>query len=165
MPVSQPRTRPKFSHIRANLDISRYVTAAQATLEPTGSGSLAASGDAGVVRQHIGRQALGMSDVLERFRVRVEGTRPIRLTVAEMTPNEALAAVEFLERELQLTQAAAAPALALLQRATDGDGDQSAPQWELRRAREMVATLVRVQQQTDRLLASVRVVQLPAPAD
>jgi hypothetical protein len=43
-----------------------------------------------------------MSDVLERFRVRVEGTLQIRPRVAEMTPDEALAAVEFLERELQL---------------------------------------------------------------
>ena len=33
-----------------------------------------------------------MSD--ERFHVRMEGDRPIRLTVAEMTPDEALAAVE-----------------------------------------------------------------------
>jgi hypothetical protein len=62
-----------------------------------------------------------MSDSLERFRVRMEGTRPIRLPVAEMTPDEALAAVEFLERELQLMQANAAPAVALLQRIVDGD--------------------------------------------
>ncbi|HEY2617428.1 MAG TPA: hypothetical protein VGI78_08830, partial [Acetobacteraceae bacterium] len=41
------------------------------------------------------------------------------------------------------------------------DGDWAAPQWELRRARELVATLVRVQQQTDRLRAAVRV-ELPA---
>jgi hypothetical protein len=44
-----------------------------------------------------------MADSLERFRVRMEGTRPIQLPVAEMTPDEALAAVEFLEREPQYT--------------------------------------------------------------
>jgi hypothetical protein len=103
-----------------------------------------------------------MSDVLERFRVRVEGTLQIRLRVAEMTPDEALAAVEFLERELQLMQAAAAPALALLQRATDGD--QSAPLWELHRARETAATLVRVQQQTARLRAAVQAAVMAAAA-
>jgi hypothetical protein len=90
----------------------------------------------------------------------MEGTRSIRLPVAEMTPDEVLAAIEFLDRELQLMQQHAAPALALLQRATDGD--QSAPQWELRRARETVATLLRVQQQTARLREAVRAVQLTA---
>jgi hypothetical protein len=49
----------------------------------------------------------------------------------------------------------AAPALALLQRVADG-GDRSTPGWELHRARETMATLVRVQQQTDRLRAAVR---------
>jgi hypothetical protein len=38
------------------------------------------------------------------------------------------------------------------------------PQWELRRARETVATLVRMQQQTDRLREAVRTV-VPAAAD
>ena len=37
-----------------------------------------------------------MSDSQERFHVRMEGDRPVRLTVAEMTPDEALAAVAFL---------------------------------------------------------------------
>ena len=73
----------------------------------------------------------------ERFHVRIEGTLPIRLTVAEMTPDEALGAVEFQERELQLMQAAAAPAVALLQRVADGD--RSMTRRELRDAREMVA--------------------------
>jgi hypothetical protein len=100
-----------------------------------------------------------MADLQERFLVRMEGTRPIRLPVAEMTSGEALAAVEFLEHELQLMQAAAAPALVLPQRVTNDD--RSTPRWELHRAREMVATLVRVQQQTARLRAAVRVV-LPA---
>ena len=59
-----------------------------------------------------------MSD--ERFRVRLEGTRPIRLTVAEMTPEDVRLAVAFAERELQLMQETAAPAMALLQRAADG---------------------------------------------
>ena len=90
-----------------------------------------------------------MPDPQERFRVRLEGTRPIRLTVAEMTPEDVPLAVAFAERELQLTQGHAALALALLQRAANGD--QSMPGWELHRARETVATLVRVQQQTDRL--------------
>ena len=100
-----------------------------------------------------------MSD--ERFRVRLEGTRPIRLTVAEMTPEDVRLAVAFAERELQLMQETAAPAMALLQRA--GDGDQSMPRWELRRARETVATLVRMQQQTDRLREAVLAV-VPAAA-
>jgi hypothetical protein len=56
----------------------------------------------------------------------------------------------------------AAAALALLQRIADGDRSMSRPQ--LRRARETVATLVRVQQQTDRLRTAVRTV-LPAAAD
>ena len=81
---------------------------------------------------HRAASSAAMSDSQERFRVRMEGTLPIRLTVAEMTPDEALAAVEFLERELQLTQAAAAPALALLQRHVAGD--RSTLQWELRQA-------------------------------
>ena len=85
-----------------------------------------------------------MSDSQERFHVRLEGTRPIRLTVAEMTPEDVRLAVAFAERELQLMQQHAAPALALLQRAADGDG--SVLRWELHRARETAATLVRVQQ-------------------
>jgi hypothetical protein len=52
--------------------------------------------------------------------------------------------------------------MALLQRAADGD--QSMPRWELRRARETVATLVRVQQQTDRLREAV-LAEVPAAAD
>jgi hypothetical protein len=42
------------------------------------------------------------------------GDRSIRLPVAEMTPDEALAAVGFLERELAIMMENAAPALALL---------------------------------------------------
>ena len=99
----------------------------------------------------------------ERFRVRMEGTLQIRLPVAEMTPDEALAAVAFQERELQLMQAAAAPALALLQRAATGG--QTMPRWELSRAQETAATLLRVQQQAARLRAAVRAVQQPASAD
>jgi hypothetical protein len=71
-----------------------------------------------------------------------------------MAPDEALAAVAFQERELQLMQEAATPTLALLQRVADGD--RSMPRRELRKARETVATLVRVQQQTARLRAAVR---------
>jgi hypothetical protein len=59
-------------------------------------------------------------------------------------------------------QETATPALELLKRVADGD--RSMPRLELRRARDMVATLVRVQQQTDRLRAAVRAV-LPAAAD
>jgi hypothetical protein len=77
-----------------------------------------------------------------------------------MTPDEALAAVAFQERELQLMQETAAPAIKLLQRVADGD--RAMPRRELRKAREMVATLVRVQQQTDRLRAAVRALQLAA---
>jgi len=79
-----------------------------------------------------------------------------------MTRDDALAAVAFQERELQLTQGLAAPALALLQRVADGD--QSVLRWELHRAREMAETLVRVQQQTDRLRAAVQARQ-PVAAD
>ena len=96
----------------------------------------------------------------ERFRVRMEGTRVVHLTAAEMTPEDVRLAVAFAERELQLMQETAAPAMALLQRAAD----QSMLQWELRRARETVATLVRMQQQTDRLREAVRAV-VPAAAD
>ena len=95
-----------------------------------------------------------MSDSQERFHVRMNRDRPVRLTVAEMTPEDALAAVAFQERELQLMQENAAPAIKLLQRVADGD--RSMPRRELRQAREMVATMVRVQQQTDRLRAAVR---------
>jgi hypothetical protein len=90
------------------------------------------------------------------------GSRPIRLAVAEMTPDEALAAVAFLERELAIIMENAAPAVALLQRVADGDRSMSRRQ--LRRAREMVATLVRVQQQVDRLRVAVRSLQQPASA-
>lgn len=93
----------------------------------------------------------------ETFRVRLEGTRPICLTVAEMTPEDVRLAVTFAERELQLMQETATPALAVLQRAADGD--QSVARWELHRAREMAETLVRVQRQTDRLRAAVRALQ------
>jgi hypothetical protein len=101
-----------------------------------------------------------MSDSQERFHVRIEGDRPIRLPVAEMTPDYALAAVAFQERELVIMMENSAPAVALLQRIADGD--RSMPRRQLRKARE--ATLVRVQQQTDRLRAAVRTV-LPAAAD
>jgi hypothetical protein len=72
----------------------------------------------------------------------MKGERPIRLPVAEMTPDEALAAVAFAARELQLMQANATPAVALLQRVAAGD--RSMTRRQLRKAREMVATLVRV---------------------
>ena len=101
-----------------------------------------------------------MSDSQERFRVRMEGTRPIWLPVAEMTPDDALAAVAFQERELAVMMENAAPGVALLQRIADGDRSMSRRQ--LRRARETVATLVRVQQQTDRLRAAVRAMLPPA---
>jgi hypothetical protein len=52
----------------------------------------------------------------KRFHVRLEGHRPVRLTVAEMTPEDARLDVAFQERELELMQETAAPALALLQR-------------------------------------------------
>jgi hypothetical protein len=57
-----------------------------------------------------------MSDPQERFHVRLEGTRPIRLTVAEMSPEDVRLAVASAERELQLMQEHAAAALALLGR-------------------------------------------------
>ena len=71
-------------------------------------------------------------------------------------------AVASAERELQLMQESAAPALALLQRVTDGD--QSTPRWELHRAGLMAATLARVQQQAARLREAVLALQ-PAAAD
>jgi hypothetical protein len=66
------------------------------------------------------------------------------------------------ERELQLMKERTAPVLALLQRVADGD--RSMPKWELSRAREMVETLARVQQQTARLREAVQAMQ-PAAAD
>jgi hypothetical protein len=66
------------------------------------------------------------------------------------------------ERELAIMMENAAPALAPLQ--CVAVGDRSMTRRELRRARETVATLVRVQQQTDRLRAAVRAVR-PAAAD
>jgi hypothetical protein len=71
--------------------------------------------------------------------------------------------VAFQDRELAIMIKNAAPALELLKRVADGD--RSMPRRELRKARETVATLVRVQQQRDRLRAAVRAVQLPAAAD
>jgi hypothetical protein len=47
----------------------------------------------------------------ERFHVRMEGDRPIRLAVAEMTPDEALAAVAFQERELSRLRVSASEGL------------------------------------------------------
>jgi hypothetical protein len=70
-----------------------------------------------------------------------------------MTPDDARAAVAFAEHELVLTLGNATPALALLQRVADGD--RSTPRREVRKARETVATLVRVRQRTDRLRAAV----------
>ena len=102
-----------------------------------------------------------MADSQERFHVRLEGPRVVRLTVAEMTPEDLRLAVAFAERELQLMQQHAVSALALLQRVADGD--RSTLPWELHRARETVATLVRVQQQTDRLRAAVPAGQPAAP--
>ena len=96
----------------------------------------------------------------ERFHFRMAGGRPIRLTVAEMTPEDVRLAGASAERELQLMKAHAAPALALLQRVADGD--RSTPRWELHRARETAETLHRVQQQTDRLRAAGRTAQPPA---
>jgi hypothetical protein len=93
----------------------------------------------------------------ERFPVRMEGVRPVRLTVAEMTPDEARLAVAFAERELVLTLENATPALALLQRVAEGD--RSMTRREVRKARETVATLVRMRQQTDRLRAAVQAVR------
>jgi hypothetical protein len=92
----------------------------------------------------------------ETFHVRMEGPRVVRLTVAEMTPEDLRLAGAFAERELQLMQQHAVPALALLQRVAAGD--RSTLPWELHRAQETVATLVRMQQQTDRLRAAVRAV-------
>ena len=40
----------------------------------------------------------------EHFHVRLEGPRVVRLTVAEMTPEDLRLAVAFAERELQLMQ-------------------------------------------------------------
>jgi hypothetical protein len=68
----------------------------------------------------------------------------------------------FRERELAIMMVNATPALALLQRVAEGD--RSMTRRELRRARETVAGLVRVRQQTDRLRAAVRAV-LPAAVD
>ena len=45
-----------------------------------------------------------MSDSPERYFVRMEGDRPVRLPVAAMTPEERVAGVAFQERELQLMQ-------------------------------------------------------------
>jgi hypothetical protein len=90
----------------------------------------------------------------ERFHVRMEGVSPVRLPAAEMTPDEALAAVAFQERELAIMMENAAPAVALLQRIADGDRSMSRRQ--LRKARETVVTLVRVQQQAARLRAAMR---------
>ena len=85
----------------------------------------------------------------------MEGDRPIRLTVDEMTPDEALLAVASQERELTIMTEHATPSLALLQ--CIENGDHSMTQRKLREAREMAATLHRVQQQTTRLRAAVRV--------
>ena len=103
-----------------------------------------------------------MPDSQESFPVRTEGTRPIRLTVAEMTPEDVRLAVASAEHELQLMQQLATPALALLQRVAAGD--RSMPQWELHRAREMAETLARVHRQTDRLRAAVQAAVLAAAA-
>ena len=98
----------------------------------------------------------------ESFHVRTEGTRPIRLTRRRVTPEDARLAVAFAEHELQLMQEHATLALALLQRVADGD--RSMPRWELSRAQETAATLLRVQQQAARLRAAVQAAVLAAAA-
>ena len=50
------------------------------------------------------------------------------------------------------------PGVYILRQRSVTDGDQSTPRWELHRAREMAATLIRVQQQTARLHEAVRAV-------
>lgn len=98
----------------------------------------------------------------ERSHARMERNRPIRLPVADMTPDEALAAVAFLERELAHMTKRAATGLAMLGRAAAGD--RSMTRRELREVRAKGATLHRVQQPTARLRATVRVVQPAAAA-
>jgi hypothetical protein len=98
----------------------------------------------------------------ERFHVRLEGHHPVRLTVAEMTPEDARLAVRVSGARAGIMMENTVPALALLQRVADGD--RSMTRRQLRKARETVATLVRVQQQTSRLHAAVRTV-LPAAAN
>jgi hypothetical protein len=97
--------------------ISRLATQSLAPLAPARSRSCPPARRAPMLHAPIRTEMWPplMSD--ERFRVRLEGTRPIRLTVAEMTPEDVRLAVAFAERELQLMQETAAPAMALLQRA------------------------------------------------
>ena len=74
-----------------------------------------------------------------------------------------LAAVVWVEWELQLAQALAAPALALLQRAANGERTMRAR--DLREAEAMVATLLDVRQQTGRRREAVRQMRPAAAAD
>ena len=100
----------------------------------------------------------------ELFFVRLDADkRAVRLSVAEMAPDDVLAAIAWMERELQLAQASAAPALALLQRAANGERTMRAR--DLREAELMAATLLDVQQQTGRLREAVRQMRPAVAAD
>ena len=94
-----------------------------------------------------------MSD--EHFFVRLDGdNRSVRKTVAAMAPDEVLLAVARMERELQIMTAQAAPALALLQRAANGDRKTFTPR-QLKEAQALVASFLAVQQQAGRLSEAV----------
>ena len=95
-----------------------------------------------------------MTDAHDRFFVRMESGRAVRLTIAEMTVEDLLRAVAFQECELVLMERTAEPSLALLQRVAAGDGTMT--RRELREAELTAATLVRVQQQTTRLREAIR---------
>ena len=89
----------------------------------------------------------------ETFHIRMNGDQPIRLPVAEMTPEDARLAITFQEHELAIMAGIAAPTLMLLQQASTGEHAMSPS--ELRDAYKLTATLIRVQEQTHRLREAV----------
>jgi hypothetical protein len=89
----------------------------------------------------------------ETFHIRMNGDQPIRLPVAEMTPEDARLAITFQEHELAIMARIAAPTLMLLQQAFKGEHAMTPS--ELREAYELAATLIRVQEQTHRLREAV----------
>ena len=89
----------------------------------------------------------------ETFHVRMEGDRPVQMTVGEMSPEDVALALAFQESELALMAEIAAPTLARLRQASLGEERMS--QAEFREAHEVAATLLRVQQKTDRLRVAV----------
>jgi hypothetical protein len=96
----------------------------------------------------------------EAFHVRMMGQHAVRKPVAKMTLADVLLSVAWHEKELQLTEIAAQPHLAMLRQAATGDRHAIITA-ELRDAQAMAKTLLKVQRQVGRLRRAVQALSLP----